>query len=159
MPSHAQTARQYFTELRDANSFNHYPEKYVCFNDDDSPSFAVVSTTKDIIDSMTRSGDKEGARGVAKAGDGLYVQTYYKGVPNEPAFYRNAEGEKGSYHIDFDAPIRHGRMVYRINWKTGRFLLLVYALDRSKDIPAAKTSGKCELIHAGDKPSVEANSQ
>jgi hypothetical protein len=45
----------------------------------------------------------------------------------------------------------HARMVYSINWATGRYRLQVYALDRSKFIPAAEGSGQCELIHKEGK--------
>ena len=61
----ALTARQYFIELREANNFNKYYSKYVCFNDGDDQGFAVVSTTEDIIDAMTRNGDKAAAKAVA----------------------------------------------------------------------------------------------
>lgn len=151
----AQTARDYFNELRDANTFNRYADKYVCFRDDNVPSFAVVSTVRDVLDAMTRSGNKDGAKLLVKAGDGLFVHDYYKGVANnESTLFEKVEG---NYRVDFNAPIHHGRMVYMINWKTGRYRLQVFALDRSKDVPAYETSGKCELIHPGDKPSVVAD--
>jgi hypothetical protein len=31
VPATAQTAREYFNELRDANAFNHYGDQYVVF--------------------------------------------------------------------------------------------------------------------------------
>lgn len=149
---HAQTARQYFTELRNTNSFNEYFAKYVCFHDEDKPGFVIVSPVEDVLDAMTRNENKEGAKAVAKVGKGLFVQTFYKGVSNgDPILYDRIAGE---YRLDFDAPIHHGRMVYRINWKTGRYRLLVYALDHNKNVPAEEISGKCELIHPGDKSSI-----
>ncbi len=152
--AYAQTAQQYFTELRDANTFNKYSDKYVCFSDDDVPSFAVVSTTQDVVDAMTRSGYTKGAKTIAKYGDGLFVRTYYKGVANgDPRLYDKVGNE---YRLDFDAPIHHGRMVYKINWKTGRYRFQVYARDYNKNLPASERSGKCELIHPDDTPSVAA---
>jgi hypothetical protein len=148
----ARTARDYFTELRDANAFNKYYAKYVCFPDDDGPHFAVMSTLEDVADAMSRIGDKRDAATIKKAGSGLYVETFYKGVSNgDPILYDKVNGE---YQIDFDAPIHHGRMVYRINWKTGRYRLQIYALDHNKGVPVADGSGKCELIHPYDTPSV-----
>jgi len=41
----------------------------------------------------------------------------------------------------------HGRMLYTINWATGRYRLQVFDLDKNKDIADAEDSGKCELIH------------
>lgn len=156
VPVRAQTARDYFNELRDANTFNRYADKYVCFRDDNVPSFAVVSTARDALDAMNRSGNKDGAKVLAKAGDGLFVHDYYKGVANnETALFEKVDG---NYRVDFNAPM-HGRMVYMINWKTGRYRMQVFALDHSKTIPASETSGKCELIHPGDKPSVAADPQ
>ena len=138
------TARQYFTELREANTFNKYYSKYVCFNDDDDQGFAVVSTTEDIIDAMTRNGDKVGAKAVAKAGGGLFVQTYSKGVANDEGILYEKVGE-GKYRIDFNKPVHNGRTVYLINWKTGRYRFQVYALDYDKNLPQVEVSGKCEL--------------
>jgi hypothetical protein len=147
------TARQYFTELRDAGSLNTYADEYVCFQDSaDSVAFAVVSTTDSIAERMKANGDLEGANLVGKF-HGLSVQTYNKGVANgKPILYDAVEGEDGQYQIDFDAPIKNGRMVYLINWKTGRYRLKVFALAKSKDIPVAETAGKCELIHGGKIP-------
>jgi len=45
----AQTAREYFNELKNADAFNRYSDKYVCFADSDAPSFAVMSTTDSIL--------------------------------------------------------------------------------------------------------------
>jgi hypothetical protein len=148
----ALTARQYFTELRDAKAFDRYSDKYVCFPDTDKPNFWVVIASEDVVNEMTLSDDKEGLKQVAKAGVGLFVRTYYKGVENgDTDFYKKVEGE---YRLDLDAPIHHGRMVFIINWKTGRYRLKVYALDVNKDLPAIEGSGKCELIHPNDTPSV-----
>lgn len=38
-----QTARDYFNELKAANNFNHFSDTFVCFRDDDRPSFVVIS--------------------------------------------------------------------------------------------------------------------
>jgi hypothetical protein len=154
----ALTARQYFIELREANNFNKYYSKYVCFNDGDDQGFAVVSTTEDIIDAMTRNGDKAAAKAVAKAGDGLFVQTYSKGVANDGGILYEKVGE-GKYSIDFNKPVHNGRSVYLINWKTGRYRLQLYALDYDKNLPQVEVSGKCELIHPSDTPSIAGEKQ
>jgi hypothetical protein len=152
-PAHPQTAREYFTELRDANSFNMYSDKYVCFPDEDQPSFAIVAAVEDTEDEMVRAGNTEGAKTVSKAGSGLFVRTYYKGVASGEATLYDKVGD-GEYRIDYDAPLKHGRSVYLINWATGRYRLQVYALDYNKNMPAGESSGKCELIHSGDTPSI-----
>jgi hypothetical protein len=149
------TARQYFIELRDANTFNHYADKYVCFHDGaDEQGFAIMSLGEDIVAAMIRSGDKDAAKAVAKT-DGLFVQTYFKGVANDDVHFYDKVRD-GKYTIDFNAPINHGRNVYLINWKTGRYRFQVFALDHSKTLPALEVSGKCELIHAGDTSSAAA---
>jgi hypothetical protein len=156
----ALTARQYFVELRDANTFNKYSAKYVCFRDDEEPGFAVVSTTEDMVDAMNRNGDKVAAKAVAKAGDGLFVQTYFKGVANGEGDLYEKAGD-GKYSLEFDVSAKRGRAktVYLINWKTGRYRFQVYALDYDKNLPQVEVSGKCELIHPDDKPSVAGEKQ
>ena len=75
-----QTARDYFNELNSANAFNHYTDEYVCFPDDNAPSFAVVSTGASIIEHMKKNGDTNGVKAVLKTKDYLFVKKYYKGV-------------------------------------------------------------------------------
>jgi hypothetical protein len=145
------TARQYFTELRDTNAFNRYADKYVCFPDTDNPGFVIVSAKVDAVDRMARSRDEKGVKLAAKTGEGLFVRTFYKGVETgDIVFYNKVEG---GYRLEFKSPL-HGRMVYLINWKTGRYRLQVYDLDTSKVMPSEEISGKCELIHPDDTPSV-----
>jgi hypothetical protein len=151
---HPQNARDYFVELRDLNEFRHYTDKYVCFLDgNDEQGFAIMTTFADIRNAMSRNGEKEGLKITAKH-EGLLVQTYFKGVKNddEPLIYDRITDSE--YQIDYDAPVHHGRSIYLINWKTGRYRLQVFALDYSKEAPALEVSGKCELIHPNDVPSV-----
>jgi len=150
---HPQNARDYFIELRDLNTFNRYTDKYVCFHDgNDEQGFAIMTTAADIKAGMISNGEKDGLKALAKLGSGMYVQTYFKGVSNgEPIFYEGITDTE--YRLDYNAPIHHGRSVYLINWKTGRYRLQVFALDHSK-LPEMEVFGKCELIHPGDTPSV-----
>lgn len=146
------TARDYFDELRDVNTFNKYYDKYACFPDDGGVGFSVMSTTEDMIVAMNRSGDTKGAQILSKANKSLLVQTFYKGVANgDPIMYDRIDGK---YSLDYNAPIRHGRTIYLINWRTGRYRMQIFALDRSNIAPVAETSGRCELIHSDDTPSV-----
>ncbi|HXO04870.1 MAG TPA: hypothetical protein VN884_04475 [Candidatus Sulfotelmatobacter sp.] len=145
------TARQYFVELRDANAFNKYADKYVCFPDTENPGFVVVSDKADVVDRMARSGNEKGVKLAVKTGDGLFVRTFYKGVETGGVlFYDKIED---SYRLEFKSPL-HGRAVYLINWKTGRYRFQVYDLDKSKVLPSEEISGKCELIRPDDTPSI-----
>ena len=154
----ALTARQYFNELREVNTFNKYYSKYVCFNDGEDQGFAVMSTTEDMVDALNRNGDKVGAKAFAKLGEGLFVQTYSKGVANDEGILYEKVRE-GKYSIDFNKPVHNGRAIYLVNWKTGRYRYQVYALDYDKNSPQVEVSGKCELIHPNDKPSVAGEKQ
>jgi hypothetical protein len=144
------SARDYFDELKAANSFNHYSDTFVCFSDDDNPGFAVISRGTDVIDEMKRAGQTPSK--IVMQGKGmLFVQTYFKGVANTPIPYDPVVGSEGTeWDIEYGKPF-HGRTVYSINWKTGRYRMLVYALDSNKLTPAAEGSGKCEPIHADTK--------
>jgi hypothetical protein len=146
------TARDYFNELRDANAFNHYGDEYVCFPDEDTGGFAIVAKGKDVEKMMaenSKPGEKQKPLGEAT----LIVQIYSKGVASaQPQLFDPVDKNSDvQWSMEFGSPM-HGKMVYAFNWTTGRYRLLVYALDRSKTIPAAETSGKCEVIHPWSPP-------
>jgi hypothetical protein len=142
----SQTARAYYNEILNADGFNRYMDEYVCFPDEEGGNFAVIARTTDIQKRMAAN-HKAGAKPDIPLGDSLVVTTYFKGVASEPAAYQKVDKDSNStWKIEYDAPL-HGRNVYFINWLTGRYRFLVYALDHSESLPAAETSGKCELIH------------
>lgn len=148
------TARDYYNELKAANNFNHYSDTYVCFRDDDSPSFAIISRGSDIIDEMKEAGHTP-EKAVVQAKDLLFVQTYFKGVANEMEPYDPVVGKAGTdWEIEFGKPL-HGKMIYSINWATGRYRLQIYDLDHNKTLPADEVSGKCEVIHQPDDPAIK----
>jgi hypothetical protein len=141
------TARDYYNELKAANNFNRYKDTFVCFADDDAPSFSVMSRGSDIINEMKNTGlapDKA----LLRMKGYLYVETYYKGIGNEPVIFAPMGRDGTDWEMQFSSPFR-GQIVYSINWTTGRFRQSVYALDQSKAIPAEQRYGKCELIHPG----------
>lgn len=147
----AQTARDYFRELKTANSFNHYKDEYVCFRDDDVPSFAIVARGDDVIANKKKAGDSAGARALGPAKNSLFVQTFYKGVGSEEYIYESvkkdvADEVNKDYSIEFKSPMP-GKMVYSVNWATGRYLLRVFMFQKSRTVPANEAAGKCELIH------------
>jgi hypothetical protein len=145
--SRAQTARNYFNELKNADTFNRYSDEYVCFADSDAPSFAVMSTTDSILQRMKRNGEKISKEMAQEMKGGLAVQTYFKGVANKVIVYdeqKEMERADNTYSIEFGSPFK-GKMVYKINWITGRYRLQVFAANKA--VPASEASGKCELIH------------
>lgn len=148
--AHAQTARDYFNELKAANTFRRYGDIYACFPDDNTPSFAVVARVSDVINAMKKAGNTDGAKRLAQAKDSLFVQTYYKGVGDEEDLFdpvkKNMDDENKKYQVEFKAPFR-GRITYSINWPTGRYRLAVYMFQRSRIVPNVEASGRCELIH------------
>ncbi len=146
----AQTAHDYFRELKAANTFNHYRDEYVCFRDDDVPTFAVIAKGSDVIDMMKKNGET-GIKVMLPAKDSLFVRTYYKGVGSEDYVYEPVKKDtvdetNKDYSLEFKGPMP-GKMVYSINWDTGRYLLRVFMFQKSRTIPADEGAGKCELIH------------
>jgi hypothetical protein len=143
----AQTARYYFDELKNTGAFNRYSDEYACFAHSDAPSFAVMSTTDSILQRMKRSGESISRAMAQEMKGGLSVQTYFKGVANKVIIYdeeKNTEGADHTYSIEFGSPF-HGKMVYQINWTTGRYRLKVLAANKA--VPASEAAGQCELIH------------
>jgi hypothetical protein len=149
-PAQTQTGRDYFNELKAANAFNHYRDEYVCFRDDDTPTFAVIAKVGDIIKDMEKANDAASVKTMALLKNDLFVKTYYKGVGSEDYIYEAANesqtDDNREYFIEFKGP-SPGKMVYSINWTTGRYLLRVYMFQKSRVVPSADGAGKCELIH------------
>lgn len=148
----AQTAQEYFKELKAANTFNHYSDEYVCFRDDDVPSFAVVAKVVDVIEHMKQNGEKA-SENLQAARNSLIVETYYKGVSSGTKIFdltkrHDSFGDSKDYSFEFGG--KHpGKMLYSINWATGRYLLRVYMYEKSGTVASAEGSGRCELIHPG----------
>jgi len=143
------TGRDYFNELKAANAFNHFSDEYVCFADDKGPGFATMAKGADMVaDGMkVPAGTEKERKTFLKS---IFVRTYYKGVANGDLGIFEPTGTEGTaYSLEANKPM-HLRMVYNVNWTTGRYRLQVYALDHSSTVPAGETAGKCELIH--DKP-------
>lgn len=144
----AQTARQYFNELLSKNAFDHYSDEYVCFPDAkaDEGQFAVIAKTKD-IEEMMAANRQAGAKPQPPLGNHLVVRTYYKGVANGAELYDKVNKDSDEeWSLEYKSPM-HGKNVYFINWTTGRYRFLVYALDVRKAVPKAEVDGRCELIH------------
>jgi len=141
----AQTARTYFSELRAAKALGHYGDEYVCFPDEDKGGFDIVAKTKDIDKMMTAA---TGVTPKRLGNDALVVKRYFKGVASgQPSLFEKVSKDSDEeWGLDFKSPFR-GKMVYLFNWTTGRYRLEVFNLGRSKTLPAATSSGKCELIH------------
>jgi hypothetical protein len=147
----AQTARDYFNELKAANTFNRYQDEFVCFRDDDVPTFVVIAKISDVIEDMKKAGNTDDIKTMLQAKDSLLVQTYYKGVASdeyiyEPVKKQVADDVNRDYSLEFKGP-KPSKMVYSINWTTDRYLLRVYIFEQSRTIPASEGSGRCELIH------------
>jgi hypothetical protein len=142
----AQTAHDYFKELKDANAFNHYNDEYVCFRDDDVPSFDVVAKVSTVID-ILKGTDNPVAKDMLPYKNDILVQTYTKGVAlGKAEVYEHVAKTDSDYELVFMKPM-HGRIVFSFNWLTGRYRWTLYDLDHNKDVATHDRSGKCELIH------------
>src|ERR1700722_8631382 len=88
------TGREYYQELKAANTFIHVKDVYACFRDDDSPSFAVVARGGDVIANMKDMGLPL-SKDVLAGKNTLVVETYYKGVSNGVEIF-DAVGKGGA---------------------------------------------------------------
>jgi len=148
-PASPKTAREYFDELKAANAFNHIRDEYVCFDEDNSePFFAVLARARDVGRMLKQVGDTAGAKRLEKSdfANGLFVQMYNRGIGAGEQIYDSLSAEGTDFVDVFNSPF-NGKMTYSINWDTGRYRRAVYDTDHSKDVPALRFNGKCELIH------------
>jgi hypothetical protein len=98
-PAQTQTARDYFNELRAANAFNHYKDEYVCFRDDDTPTFAVIAKVSDVIRDMERASDAAGVK----------TMTPVKKMRSIPRHTCNSETSSGKAPSDLSVVQRSGK--------------------------------------------------
>jgi S1-C subfamily serine protease len=143
-----ETARDYFNELKATNVLNQYRDEYVCFDDNNVPSFTIVAKAADVIQMMKKAGATTEAKKLEQSqfNDSLFVQKYYKGVGAGEHIYDAVGTEGTDFMIVVKSPLNL-KETYSINWATGRSHHRVYALDHSKTVPAIELFGKCELIH------------
>jgi hypothetical protein len=152
--SPTRTGREYFNELKDARAFNRFNDEYVCFRDDDAPSFIVLAKIDDMMEQMTKAGKadwiEDGIKILSEFKGDVMVETYRKGVSGgrdvfEVARRDNSSTPESEYSYEY-AGESPGRILYSIHWTTGRYRLKVYSYGKSKVLPVAESSGKCELI-------------
>jgi hypothetical protein len=118
----AQTAREYFNELRDANAFTHYGDVYVCFPDDDKGGFSVIAKTIDIEKKMAAADGIFDANKSTKHEEYLSETPYFKGVASDKTrlYEKMDKNSDGNWSLEYKSPL-HGKNVYMINWATGRY--------------------------------------
>ena len=148
----AQTARDFFNQLKAANTFNRDRDEYACFHNEDAPSFAVIARASDLIEQKKKAGDTNGIKELEQQKDSLFVQTYYLGVASQEYVYAAVKGEQlgdtVEYRLVFNGQTP-GEIVYAINWTTGRYLLRVFIYRQGRTFPTTEQFGRCELIHPG----------
>ena len=148
------TARDYYNELNTANVFQTYADEYVCFYDDDIPSFAIVAKGEDVLRHMEQTNKSKPSREMMQAKDGLFLKTYYKGLLSGDADWFPRVKE-----VTGDTTVRYrtvGTMksgwrltaTYTINWTTNRIWFLVETGSAGeRGYSRNERFGKCELIH------------
>lgn len=149
LPVKALTARQYFDELHGKNTFFDYKYKYVCFPDEEVGSFSVLAITKDIknIKKTVRYEKKrESIPGVY-----LVEKVYTKGESSEQNIYKKTDENDEVVWLMKQSPLYQAKSIYAINWTTGRYRLLIYAVEHNDGIPSYTESGNCELIQSISK--------
>jgi hypothetical protein len=105
----------------------------------------VIARGTDVIQEMKGAGqppDKVMLQGEKF----LFLESFYKGVSNDTQMFDPVGADGTNWQYEFPKPF-HGKMLYTINWTTGRYRQRLFNLDQSTDLPAAEGSGKCELIH------------
>ena len=153
-PANPVTARDYYNELNAANEFKTYSDEYVCFYEDDVPSFLVAAKGEDVLQLTESNGEKISKELTAVKGH-LFYKTYYKGVLSggleEMPPVRDTIGYSTvNYRVTLTqhtgkVPLT---ITYSINWSTGRIRMIVETgTVGSRNYSMQDRSGKCEFIH------------
>ena len=150
--SNPTSARDYFNELKAANEFKTYSDEYVCFYEDDIPSFLVAARGEDVVQLMELNGERH-SKELASVKGHLFYKTYYKGVltgtlDDMPPTKELSSGSSASYQTVGN--VKGGKLTatYIVNWATGRIRFTVETGtigDRGYSI--RERYGKCEFIH------------
>ena len=126
------TARDYYNELKAANEFKTYGDEYVCFFEDDVPSFLVAARGEDVIVLKESNGEPITKEFRAGATGHLFYKTYYKGVLTGNAAEMPPVKDASSYsNISYQASFTHRdnkttfTITYSVNWATGRIRMTV----------------------------------
>jgi hypothetical protein len=145
------TAREYYEELRATGTIKSM-WKYACFEDNDQPSFKLMSKVGDIKADAKRSGDTAAIQIMQGRENDLAFDPYNKGIEAGLQFFYQNKTEPNSYSRPINNPF-NGEMTYTVNWSTLRFRLLV--IPSGKHVPPSlDTTGKCELIHPNAEPAL-----
>jgi hypothetical protein len=149
----AQTARDYYNELKAANestkALDQYRDEFVCFDDDvKAPYFSIIAKVPDMIKMMKDANNEAEAKNLEESRfkDSLFVQRYFKGISTQELIFSPVGAEGNDFVTVFDKPF-HGKTEYAFNWATGRYRLTTSATGQKKAPPAVTSYGKCELIH------------
>jgi hypothetical protein len=148
------TARGYYEELKAANEFKTYADEYVCFYDDDIPSFLVVARGEDALQLMASNGEK-GTKETNTVKGTLFYKTYYKGVltgnlEEMPSKRDSQVGDNVTYQDK--VILRDSKtamtITYNVNWSTGRIRFTVETgTIGGRGYSSRERYGKCEFIH------------
>lgn len=153
-PANPITARDYYNELNAANEFKTYSDEYVCFYEDDVPSFLVAAKGEDVLQLMASNGEKI-SRNITAAKGHLFYKTYYKGVlTGSLDEMPSTMDTTGNSNVSYKSVLtqRDGRttmtITYTVNWATGRIRMTIQTgTPGNRDYSVGARYGKCEFIH------------
>jgi hypothetical protein len=138
----AQTAKDYYKELHDANGLNPLM-MFACFPEHDTGYFDTIALTRTFQKTVE---EKHLKLSNVPKGDMLYVRGFYKGVARDPILLDKETPQVDSnWFYVFKGieghPNAKGRVTYRINWQTLR-----YEREIKIDAVVKQGEGRCELI-------------
>jgi hypothetical protein len=140
--SAAPTAREYYEELKASGAIKPM-WKYACFEDNDQPSFKLMSRVGD-LKASAESGDTAAIQTMQGRENDLVFLPYNKGIEAGLQFFYYQRSEQNSYTEEITTPFK-GKMTYTFNWSTLRFRLFV--ISSGKHVPPPlEITGKCEVI-------------
>jgi hypothetical protein len=137
------TAREYYEELKASGGIKSM-WKYACFEDNDQPSFKIMSKVSDIEADAKQSGDSAAVRTMQGRENDLVFDPYNKGIEAGLQFFEQDKADPNAYSRIIKSPFT-GKITYTFNWNTLRFRVVV--ISSGKHVPAPlDLTGKCELI-------------
>jgi hypothetical protein len=138
----AQTAKDYYKELHDANGLNPLM-MFACFPEQDTGYFDTIALTRTF---QKTAEEKHLKPWNGPKSDMLFVAGFYKGIARDPILLDNEtrQGDSNWVYVFKGIeghPNAKGRFTFRINWQTLR-----YEREVKIDAVTKQVAGRCELI-------------
>jgi len=144
------TAREYYVELYNAGGLDNFADQYVCFREDEIPTFFLLAESAALKEVFTASRISELSRDQQKMLEKgfLIVRGYHKGIAQSEREFFDPDNHGGWIEKLLVSQTQKERQELtvrlQVNWDTLRYTRSVS--ETAMGLPEYSESGKCETV-------------